>query len=154
MLINVSIAQMYLFSCWNGYAVYFENTRINDSKFCYLQKFCYASIFTLMYVRKRNKLDIDLTTLHYIHKHYLCHFLYQFSWCSGYHICLTHRRSPVRAWAVSMFLFFKPLLFWLDFHQLKHINVFCITSDSVWPRKVTQSKTIKCKKLIHEDTVV
>ena len=80
----------------NGYAVYFENTRINDSKFCYLQKFCYASIFTLMYVRKRNKLDIDLTTLHYIHKHYLCHFLYQFSWCSGYHICLTHRRSPVR----------------------------------------------------------
>ena len=24
------------------------------------------------------------------------HFLYRFSWCSGYHICLTHRRSPVR----------------------------------------------------------
>ena len=23
--------------------------------------------------------------------------LHEFSWCSGYHICLTHRRSPVRS---------------------------------------------------------
>ena len=24
-------------------------------------------------------------------------FVSKFSWCSGYHICLTHRRSPVRS---------------------------------------------------------
>ena len=30
-----------------------------------------------------------------------------FSWCSGYHICLTRRRSPVRSWAkTGAFLFF------------------------------------------------
>lgn len=27
----------------------------------------------------------------------------QFSWCSGYHICLTHRRSPVRSRAKTCF---------------------------------------------------
>ena len=27
----------------------------------------------------------------------------QFSWCSGYHICLTHRRSPVRSRAKTIF---------------------------------------------------
>ena len=28
------------------------------------------------------------------------------AWCSGYHICLTHRRSQVRALVRSIFLFF------------------------------------------------
>ena len=32
---------------------------------------------------------------------------YTTPWCSGYHICLTRRRSPVRAWAVSVFIFLK-----------------------------------------------
>ena len=27
----------------------------------------------------------------------------KFSWCSGYHICLTHRRSPVRSRAKTCF---------------------------------------------------
>ena len=27
----------------------------------------------------------------------------KFSWCSGYHICLTHRRSPVRSRAKTSF---------------------------------------------------
>ena len=31
------------------------------------------------------------------------HFLHEFSWCSGYHICLTHRRSPVRSRAKTCF---------------------------------------------------
>ena len=29
-------------------------------------------------------------------------FLSKFSWCSGYHICLTHRRSPVRSRAKTV----------------------------------------------------
>ena len=43
-------------------------------------------------------------------------------WCSGYHICFTRRRSPVRSWAGSTSFFnklfaliFKNSLF-LDFH--------------------------------------
>ena len=28
------------------------------------------------------------------------------SWCSGYHICLTRRRSPVRSWVTTDFLLF------------------------------------------------
>ena len=31
-------------------------------------------------------------------------------WCSGYHICFTRRRSPVRSWAGSDF-FFTTFLF-------------------------------------------
>ena len=38
--------------------------------------------------------------------------LSKFSWCSGYHICLTHRRSPVRSRA-------KTGTFLLE---LKHVN--------------------------------
>ena len=29
----------------------------------------------------------------------------QFPWCSGYHICLTHRRSPVRNRAETVEIF-------------------------------------------------
>ena len=33
-----------------------------------------------------------------------------FPWCSGYHVCLTRRRSPVRSWAETN-LFFSDFLF-------------------------------------------
>ncbi|CAN6903487.1 unnamed protein product [Brassica oleracea] len=28
-------------------------------------------------------------------------------WCSGYHVCLTRKRSPVRSWAAPFPLFFS-----------------------------------------------
>lgn len=28
-------------------------------------------------------------------------------WCSGYHICFTRRRSPVRSWPESIFFFLR-----------------------------------------------
>ena len=45
----------------------------------------------------------------------------QFSWCSGYHICLTHRRSPVRnrAKTISFFVINCIQLEWIicNFHD-------------------------------------
>jgi hypothetical protein len=35
----------------------------------------------------------------------ICTKFYYISWCSGYHICLTHRRSPVRSRAETYFPF-------------------------------------------------
>ena len=32
-----------------------------------------------------------------LHSNLKLTFVSRFSWCSGYHICLTHRRSPVRS---------------------------------------------------------
>ena len=52
--------------------------------------------------------------------------LNKFSWCSGYHICLTHRRSPVRSRAktyifsidlVNMAKFWKVFSWALDFQR-------------------------------------
>ena len=37
-------------------------------------------------------------------------FLSVFSWCSGYHICLTHRRSPVRSRAKTDNIFAQLFL--------------------------------------------
>ena len=34
----------------------------------------------------------------------------KFPWCSGYHICLTHRRSPVRSRAETFFVFFSAII--------------------------------------------
>ena len=34
--------------------------------------------------------------------------LIEIPWCSGYHICLTRRRSPVRSWAESLFCPRRP----------------------------------------------
>ncbi|KAI5816608.1 hypothetical protein BZA77DRAFT_293215 [Pyronema omphalodes] len=30
------------------------------------------------------------------------------AWCSGYHTCLTHKRSPVRPWVQSLFISDNP----------------------------------------------
>ncbi|CAN6909209.1 unnamed protein product [Brassica oleracea] len=32
-------------------------------------------------------------------------------WCSGYHVCLTRKRSPVRSWAAPFSFFFFFFLF-------------------------------------------
>ena len=51
--------------------------------------------------------------------------LSKFSWCSGYHICLTHRRSPVRSRAKTC-VFFSFELFisknLLSFENLRFQN--------------------------------
>ena len=67
---------------------------------------------------------------------YLFLFHNWFSWCSGYHICLTHRRSPVRSRAKTdsiLFTFsikrmfsFHALLFkiWIPWNQFAQVKVW------------------------------
>ena len=46
-----------------------------------------------------------------------------FSWCSGYHICLTHRRSPVRNRAKTWNIFFFDFQLCTLCHERLHKNV-------------------------------
>ena len=47
-----------------------------------------------------------------------------FSWCSGYHICLTHRRSPVRSRAKTLNFFVSYFHFIYLFDFQKYTPVF------------------------------
>ena len=52
----------------------------------------------------------------------------EFSWCSGYHICLTHRRSPVRSRAKTVFetlLGYNPIQVdnWYQVQSLSKISL-------------------------------
>ena len=57
----------------------------------------------------------------------------QFSWCSGYHICLTHRRSPVRSRAKTEFFFFERFF---------SLVIKCFKISSIWYHFCT--KLLKC----------
>ena len=49
----------------------------------------------------------------------------EFSWCSGYHICLTHRRSPVRSRAKTIFKH-QSLSLWKLFFRSKPDHSLCM----------------------------
>ena len=51
-------------------------------------------------------------------------FFNRFSWCSGYHICLTHRRSPVRSRAKTSNFFVSYFHFIYLFDFQKYTPVF------------------------------
>ena len=49
-----------------------------------------------------------------LNKAYFLNSIYiEFSWCSGYHICLTHRRSPVQSRAKTCYFCFIMFEIWI-----------------------------------------
>ena len=80
----------------------------------------------------------------------------KFSWCSGYHICLPHRRYPVRSLVETFLLFFC-------FGQFSVINLFKNVShvfssqksqlaiknaaklDNIWPKRHTKPSIFSLK---------
>ena len=50
-------------------------------------------------------------------------------WCSGYHVCLTRRRSPVQAWTASRQVFDKMMFFYLIKTKIKH---FISNQSNIW----------------------
>ena len=55
---------------------------------------------------------------------YYLRYSSRFSWCSGYHICLTHRRSPVRSRAKTSNFFVSYFHFIYLFDFQKYAPVF------------------------------
>lgn len=75
-----------------------------------------------------------------------------FPWCSGHHVCLTHRRSPVRTWAETCFSNNKQLSETYrhcdNIHQPHHtdsrfVNVY-IDTAAPWP---TRSHSRMCERM-------
>ena len=50
-------------------------------------------------------------------------------WCSGYHVCVTRRRSPVQAWTASRQVFDKMMFFYLIKIKIKH---FISSQSNIW----------------------
>ena len=50
-------------------------------------------------------------------------------WCSGYHVCLTRRRSAVQAWTASRRVFDKMMFFYLIKTKIKH---FISNQSNIW----------------------
>ena len=50
-------------------------------------------------------------------------------WCSGYHVCLTRRGSPVQAWTASRQVFDKMMFFYLIKTKIKH---FISNQSNIW----------------------
>ena len=50
-------------------------------------------------------------------------------WCSGYHVCITCRRSPVPAWTASRQVFDKMMFFYLIKTKIKH---FISNQSNIW----------------------
>ena len=50
----------------------------------------------------------------------------QSAWCSGYHICLTHRRSPVQSWALIFHFRYDKL----KFAPRPHFNIFSFENSA------------------------
>ena len=86
----------------------------------------------------------------------LCTF-HVFSWCSGYHICLTHRRSPVRSraktnifvkccWTIKVRLgeFEWPKSWRQDFYRATLTTYFSWKSWMIWHR-IYSSQLIKVR---------
>ena len=58
-------------------------------------------------------------------------------WCSGYHVCLTRRRSPVQVWTASRQVFDKMMFFYLIKTKIKHF----ISNDSKIWHQITARRT-------------
>ena len=53
-------------------------------------------------------IDRDLAEANPGNKNWAFDIEHELPWCSGYHICLTHRRSPVQSWAMIQSSFVPP----------------------------------------------
>ena len=65
-------------------------------------------------------------------------------WCSGYHVCLTRRRSPVQAWTASRQIFDKMMFFYLIKTKIKH---FISNQSNIWyeiTARSTNRKVLWC----------
>ena len=61
-------------------------------------------------------------------------------WCSGYHVCVTRRRSPVQAWTASRLVFDKMMFFYLIKIKIKH---FISSQSSIWYEIAARSTNLK-----------
>ena len=65
-------------------------------------------------------------------------------WCSGYHVCVTRRRSPVQAWTASRQVFDKMMFFYLIKNKIKH---FISSQSNIWyeiPARNTNLRVLWC----------
>ena len=61
-------------------------------------------------------------------------------WCSGYHVCLTRRRSPVQAWKASRQVFDKMMFFYLIKNKIKR---FISSLSNIWYEITARSTHLK-----------
>ena len=61
-------------------------------------------------------------------------------WCSGYHVCLTRRRSAVQASKSSRLDFDKMIIFYLIKIKIKH---FISSQSSIWYEIAARSTNLK-----------
>ena len=61
-------------------------------------------------------------------------------WCSGYHVCLTRRRSPVQARTASRQVFDKMMFFYLIKNKIKH---FISSLSNIWYEITARSTHLK-----------
>ena len=59
----------------------------------------------------------------------------EFPWCSGYHICVTHRRSPVRSRAKAMITFQKNFIIENSFRKFSYLFHLFISYNFIYCQK-------------------